>query len=500
MKMTNKNILLIYPQFPNSFWNFNSILKLVGKRTLLPPLGLLTVAAMLPGKWEKKMIDMNVTRFTDNYINWADMVFISAMIVQKESVKEVIKRIKYLHKPIVAGGPMFTTGWEEFVDDVDHFILGEAEENLNDFLGDLNSGNAKKIYESKEFPNIQKAVVPKWDLIDKRFYDSMSLQISRGCPFDCEFCDIAKLNGKLPRIKTKGQVADELESLYQWGWKGPIFFVDDNFIGNKNKIEKEILPAIIDWQEKNGRPFLFNTQVSINLVDKPKLINLMGRAGITTLFIGIESPDSGSLDECNKSQNKNRDLVVAVKKLQNAGFIIQGGFIVGFDSDKPSIFKNQIEFIQKSGIVTAMVGLLNAFPKTKLYERLRDAGRLVAKSSGDNTATTLNFKPKMDKDTLIEGYKNIMKTLYSPKEYYQRVKTFLIEFKPPIKKRPKLSIYNIRALFSSLWLSGVIHRGRHYYWAVLLWSLFKRPGTFQNVIASSIIEIHFYKLYLQKNY
>jgi len=500
MNKIYKKVLLIYPQHPSSFWNFKNILKLIGKRALYPPLGLLTVAAMLPGNWEKKMVDMNVDKLMDNDINWADMVFISAMLVQKESVKEVIKKIRNLNKPIVAGGPLFTTGWEEFTNDVDHLILGEAEENLNDFLNDLNSGNAKQIYKFKNFPDIKKSVTPQWNLIDKRFYDSMCLQISRGCPFNCEFCDIVKLNGRLPRTKTRKQVIDELEALYQWGWRGNVFFVDDNFIGNKSGLEKEILPAIIEWQNKRHQPFLFNTQVSMDLVDKPELINLMIKAGITTLFIGIESPDSNSLEECNKSQNKNRDLVAVIKKLQNAGFIVQGGFIVGFDNDKPSIFKNQIEFIQKSGIVTAMVGLLIALPKTKLYQRLKDAGRLIDASSGNNTIAELNFKPKMDKHTLIEGYKNIMKTLYSPKEYYQRVKTFLREYKPPLGKMHKLSIYDIRALLSSLWLSGVLYKGQRYYWALLLWSLFKRPGTIPYVIYSSITGIHFNKLYLRNNY
>jgi radical SAM superfamily enzyme YgiQ (UPF0313 family) len=500
LNKTSKKVLLIYPQYPNSFWSFKSILKLIGKRALYPPLGLLTVAAMLPSKWEKKMIDMNVGNLTESDINWADIVFISAMIVQKESVKEILKKIKYLQKPIVAGGPLFTTGWEEFANDVDHLILGEAEENLNEFLNDLNSNKTKKIYKVKNFPDIQKSVIPQWDLIDKRFYDSMCLQISRGCPFNCEFCDIAKLNGRLPRTKSKKQVTDELDALYQWGWRGNVFFVDDNFIGNNRKLEKEILPAIIEWQDKRHQPFLFNTQVSMDLVDKPELINLMIKAGITALFIGIESPDSNSLEECNKSQNKNRDLVAVIKKLQNAGFIVQGGFIVGFDNDKPSIFKNQTEFIQKSGIVTAMVGLLNALPKTKLYQRLKDAGRLIDASSGNNTIAELNFKPKMDKYTLIEGYKNIMKTLYSPKEYYQRVKTFLREYKPPLRKIHKLSIYDIRALLSSLWLSGVLYKGQPYYWALLLWSLFKRPTTIPYVIYSSITGIHFNKLYLRNNY
>ncbi|MCX6347085.1 MAG: radical SAM protein [Actinobacteria bacterium] len=492
---SHKKVLMVYPQYPNSFWTFKNTLKMIGKRAAYPPFGLLTVSSMLPSQWEKKLIDMNVGKLKDEDIAWADIVFISAMIVQKESVWEVIKRIKKSGKPIVAGGPLFTTGWEEFTKDVDHLVLGEAEENLYEFLDDLDSGKAKNIYEVKNFPDIGKSTVPEWNLINKKYYNSMCLQISRGCPFNCEFCDIVRLNGRLPRVKTKKQVVDELEALYQWGWRGGVFFVDDNFIGNKVELEKEILPAIIEWQEKRHQPFLFNTQVSIDLADKPQLIKLMVKAGITTLFIGIESPDDKSLEECSKFQNKNRDLVLSIKKLQNAGFEIQGGFIVGFDNDKPTIFQNQIEFIQKSGIVTAMVGLLTALPKTKLYQRLKDADRLVNESSGSNTSSDINFKPKMDKNTLIEGYKNIMKTIYSPKDYYKRVKTFLKEFKPPLRKAPTFGIYHIKALFSSLWLSGVRYNGQRYYWALLLWSLFRRPSGIPYVIGSSIMGIHLHKLY-----
>jgi len=488
-------VLLVYPQYPNTFWSFKNILRLIGKKAAYPPFGLLTVAAMLPEKWEKKLIDMNVDKLKDEDINEADIVFISAMIVQKESVKEVIKKVNSFKKPIVAGGPLFTTGWEEFVNDVNYLVLGEAEENLEEFLTDLSSGRAKKVYEVNKFPDIKKAVTPQWNLINKKNYNSMCIQISRGCPFNCEFCDIVRLNGRKPRIKTKEQVVNELEALYKWGWKGGIFFVDDNFIGNKQKIKDEILPAIIEWQEKRHQPFLFNTQVSIDLADKPELISLMVQAGVTTVFVGIESPDSESLEECNKIQNENRDLVLSVKKLQNAGFEVQGGFIVGFDNDKPSIFQKQIDFIQKSGIVTAMVGVLNALPKTKLYQRLKNDGRLINESSGSNTAIELNFKPKMDKEVLLKGYENIMKTIYSPKEYYQRVKTFLKEFKPPFRKPPKFGIYHIKALFSSMWLSGIKYSGKRYYWSLLLWSLFRRPSTIPYVIGSSIVGIHFNKLY-----
>ncbi len=489
-------ILLVYPQYPPTFWSFKHILPIIGKKAAFPPLGLITVGAMLPKRWQKKLIDMNVEALKEEDIQWADMVFLSAMIVQKDSVKEVIKKVQELGKPIVAGGPLFTTGWEEFTKNVDYLILGEAEENLVKFLADLKKGKAKKIYQVKNFPDIRKAVIPQWNLIGQTRYTSMCLQVSRGCPFNCEFCDIVRLNGRVPRVKPKKRVIKELESLYQWGWRGGLFFVDDNFIGNKIKLEKEILPAIIEWQEKRRRPFSFITQASINLSDEPKLMDLMIKAGFTTIFVGIESPNIESLKECSKFQNQGRDLVGAVKRLQNAGFEVQGGFIVGFDSDTPSIFQRQIDFIQKSGIVTAMVGLLNALPKTRLYQRLQEAGRLVNETSGNNTVSGgLNFKPKMNKKTLLDGYQRIMKTLYSPQEYYQRIKTFLREFQPPLRKTPKFHFYHLKALVASFWLLGLKYKGRRHFWKLIFWSLFRRPSGLPYVIGSSITGIHFRRLY-----
>lgn len=490
-------VLLVYPKYPNTFWSFQSILKFLNKKAAFPPLGMLTVAAMLPQNWELKLVDMNVENLSDSDIVWADAVFISAMIVQKKSAGEVIKRVKKLEKPIAAGGPLFTTGWEDFIEDVDSLILGEAEANLKYFLNDLAAGTVKKIYEVKDFPSISEAVSPKWDLIKMKHYNSMCLQISRGCPFNCDFCDIVKLNGRIPRIKTGKQVTDELEALCKSGWKGGVFFVDDNLIGNQKTLEKEILPAIIEFQKKRKQPFLFNTQASIDLADKPVLIKLMVKAGFTTVFVGIESPQDESLKECSKYQNKNRDLVKSVKVLQNAGFEIQGGFIVGFDSDPLNIFQKQIEFIQNSGIVTAMVGLLTALPKTKLYQRLKEGGRLTKESSGSNTGLDLNFLPKMNKEVLMEGYKKIVSTIYSPKHYYERVKTFLREFRPPFRKVPKLHLYYIKAFFVSIWYSGIRNSGKRYYWNLFFWSMFKKPIALPYVIGTSITRMHFSKLYCE---
>ena len=320
----------------------------------------------------------------------------------------------------------------------------------------------------------------------------MCVQFSRGCPFDCEFCDVVQLNGRLPRIKSKKQIIAELEAVYKMGWRAGVFFVDDNFIGNKAKLKKDYLPAIIEWQKTRNYPFTFNTQASINLADDEELMELMVEAGFTFVFIGIETPDADSLEECGKHQNKNRNLIESVKIIQNMGMEVQGGFIVGFDNDKVSIFQRQIEFIQKSGIVTAMVGLLMALPKTRLYQRLKEAKRLIKKAAtGNNTKTTgLNFIPKMNKNTLISGYKKVLSTIYAPKAYYERVKTFLSEYKPKKKKAQRLNMYYLRAFLSSIWYLGIKQRGRRYFWKLILWSLLKRPALFPYAIGFSLTGIH----------
>ena len=495
-------ILLVYPQYPATFWSFKHIMKLLGKKAAFPPLGLLTVASLLPAKWEKKLVDMNVDDLKDEDIRWADLVFLSAMIVQKESVKEVIERVKSFGKKVVAGGPLFTTGWEEYTSLVDHLVLGEAEGTLPLFLADLKKGKLKKTYVADKFPDLKKSVIPDYRLIDLRKYFSLCIQYSRGCPFNCEFCDVVRLNGRVPRYKTEAQITKELENLYRLGWRENIFFVDDNFIGNKTAVRKELLPAIIEWQKKRRSPFGFITQASINLADDQGLIDLMAEAGFATVFVGIETPNPESLRECNKLQNQNRDLLESVRKIQNSGLEVQGGFIVGFDHDTPSIFKRQIEFIQKSGIVTAMVGLLSALPKTRLYQRLQTTGRLVKETDGSNTSLDLNFIPKMKRTVLVNGYRDLLNNLYSPKNYYQRVINFLREFKPQFQKQnlSKLRFYHLKALFASFWLLGIKNKGRRYYWRLIFWSLFCRPKTLPQAIGFSITGIHFRRLYGASRY
>ena len=493
-KKNNTKTLFIYPQIPHTFWSFCHALKFVRKRSSFPPLGLLTVAALLPPQWEKRLIDMNVSRLNDRDLAWADYVFISGMIVQRDAIKSVLERCRSFRCKVVAGGPIFTTGHKDFMQDVDHFVLNEGEVTIPLFLEDLKRGRAKKVYTSTQRPDISKTPIPLWSLIKLKHYATMSIQYSRGCPFDCEFCDIPIMNGRVSRTKTKGQLLKEIDALYKHGWRGGLFIVDDNFIGNKRNV-KEMMPSLIDWMRKKKYPFTFLTEASINLADDPQLVEMMVEAGFNKVFIGLETPITESLIECNKFLNTKKDLASSVKAIQNAGLEVMAGFIVGFDSDPISIFERQIDFIQKIGVVTAMVGLLGALPGTKLYRRLKRQGRLLEKWSGSNTDCSMNFIPKMDLSKLKLGYKKIVKTIYSPAKYYERVLTFVKEFKPkkPLFKS-RLSLDQLMAFLRSLWILGVVWKFRKLYWKLLIVSLFRYPRVFPQVVIFAIYGYHFQKL------
>jgi len=496
-------ILLIYPEYENTFWNLKKVLRVLGKKAAYPPLGLLTVAAMLPDHWEKKLIDMNCETLKEEHIKWADYVLISSIVGQKHSTRKVVNKVHEIGRTVIAGGSLFTTGWEEF-SNIDTIVLGESEEVVPVLVKDMENKNLKKIYSMKEYPAIRKTPIPAWNLINLSYYNSVCIQLSRGCPYNCEFCDVVQLNGRIPRIKSKEQIIAELDSINELGWRAGVFFVDDNFIGNKVILKKKILPAIIKWQKEKKYPFTLSTQVSINLSDDLELMEMMIGAGFSTVFVGIETPDPDGLEECGKYHNKNRNLLGSVKKIQNMGFEVNAGFILGFDSDKETIFQNQIDFIQDSGIVAAMVGLLNVSPKSRLHERLKKANRLIDNKKNGNEnipeLSELNFIPKMNAKTLIDGYWEVLSTIYSPKFYFERIKTFLSEYRPKKVKPPKVRFYHLRGLISSLWFLGIKEKGRHYYWSLILWSIFKKPNLLPYAVGLPLGLLHFKTLSWAKQY
>lgn len=487
------NILLIYPKTPSTFWSFNEALSFVSKKSAEPPLGLITVAALLPPEWELKLIDMNVSSLNNEDIDWADYVFLSGMNIHIDSFRKIILRCNKLETKVIAGGPLATTQQKDFLG-VDHFILNEAEITLPEFLKDLENGTPKHVYSSDEFPDISKSPPPRWDLLEMNEYASMSLQYSRGCPYDCEFCSITMLNGRNPRTKSKNQILNELNIIYDLGWRGSISIVDDNFIGNKVKLKKEILPAIIDWMKERKHPFFFVTEASINLADDEELMDLMVEAGFFNIFIGIETPNDESLIECGKNQNQQRDLLEAVQKLQRKSFIVSGGFIVGFDNDPPNIFDQQINFIRKSGITSAMIGVLNAPTGTKLFDRLKKEDRLLESWNGNNVDASINFVPKMSFSTLMRGYSKIIETIYSQEEYYLRMKQFLKSYKFPPWKSQKLTVAEIKAFLRLLFKLGLIEKGKKYFWKIFLFSLFKYPKKFSVAMTLAVYGYHFRKI------
>lgn len=481
-------VLLLYPEFPDTFWSFKHALSFIDKSAGMPPLGLLTIAAMLPAGWDLRLVDMNVRPLREADLHWADCVFISAMVVQRDAAAAAIQRCKAAGKTVVAGGPLFTTEPDNFPE-VDHFVLNEAEITLPPFLVDYAAGRPERMYTTDQFADMHASPIPRWDLVDLRHYATTAVQFSRGCPFDCEFCNITVLFGHRPRVKTSTQIVAELDLFYQLGWRGRVFFVDDNLIGNRRQLKEDLLPAIIAWRkDKTGMPF--NTEASINLADDAELMHLMVEAGFDQVFIGIETPEEDGLAECNKKQNVGRDLVEDVKRIQRAGLEVQGGFILGFDSDTPSTFQRQIDFIQRSGIMTAMVGLLQAPPATRLWRRMEAEGRLTGDASGNNVAAGTNILPKMPLETLYTGYKAVLSHLYAPEQYYARAITFLREVKAPKFASPIDAAY-VRAFFRSVGRLGIVGKERVHYWKLFLWTLFRRPELFPLAITIAIYGYHF---------
>lgn len=488
------NILLVSPAVPDTFWSFKHILHLLGKKAAYPPLGLLTIAAMLPPEWSLRLVDLNVAGLGEGDVAWADYVLVSAMIVQESSARQVVARCREQGKAVIAGGPLFTTAPERFPE-IPHLVLGEAEGLMPALVADMRAGRVRPRYENSTKPELDGTPPPRWDLIRLKDYATMALQFSRGCPFDCEFCDIVAMYGRTPRVKSAAQFLHELDGLWAAGWRDSVFVVDDNFIGHKPKA-KALLRELAAWQARHSRPLPLITEASLNLADDPELLELMVHAGFKKVFVGVETPDEDSLAECGKVQNTRRDLLTAVRTIQGAGLEVMGGFIVGFDSDQQNIFDRQQRFIQDAGVVTAMVGLLTALPRTRLFNRLKEEGRLLCESTGNNLDTVLNFVPRMDRATLVSGYRRLMQRLYAPRAYYRRALTFLRSYRPT-GPRIAANWSELGAFVRSLWVLGVRTRGRRAYWKFLGWSLLRHPRSFGDAARLAITGYHFRRIAAQ---
>lgn len=486
------HVLLINPEIPSTFWSFHDALVCIGRKAAFPPLGLLTVAALLPPDWERRLVDLNARPLGADDLAWADLVMVGAMTVQRDAARRVIRRCLDAGKTVVAGGPLFTIEPEQFPE-VPHLILNEAELTLPRFLEDWARGCPAPVYRTNAFADIRQSPVPQWDLIRMRDYASMSVQYSRGCPFHCEFCNVTSLLGHRPRTKSAAQILRELDTLSARGWKDAVFFVDDNLIGNKPTLAGELLPALIEWRRRH-RTMPFFTEASVNLADDPHLIRLLCRAGFESVFVGIETPDENLLSASGKVQNTRRNLLDDVRTLQRAGLEVQAGFILGFDHEDPGIFQRQIAFIQKSGIAVAMVGLLQAVRGTPLHRRMEEAGRLVGGLTGDNTDGRTNIRTLMDPRVLQAGYFRVLRAVYEPENYYGRVRAFLKEYRVPRIRAP-LNARRIWAAVRSVLLMGLGARGWQAYWRLMMWTAFARPRALPRAFTLAIYGRHFHRVF-----
>jgi len=491
-----RNILLVYPEVPgNTYWSYQYALKFINKKSAMPPLGLVTIAALFPEDYELKLVDLNVTRLEDEDIEWADAVFISAMIVQKESMERIVARCGAFGKTVVAGGPYITSSYEE-IKGVDHLLAGEVDASFTGFLEDLQNGTAPRFYPMPDHPDISSLPIPRFDLLDMDVYGSMAVQYSRGCPFNCEFCDIWTVYGNRPRLKRAETLIAEIDTLYRLGWEGAVFVVDDNFIGNKRRVKKELLPAMTRWQEAHDYPFHFYTEASINLADDEDLLSGMREAGFNEVFIGIETPSKEGLAETGKTQNLKTDMEVSVRTIQRHGIEVLAGFIIGFDNDPPDIFDQQIAFIQKNGIPKAMIGLLTALPGTRLFERLKSENRLLEFPGGNNThAMTTNFATRMDPEEIRHGYKKILDSLYDRrmKNYFARCSQLLdtIEYRDLFQR--KIRFKEVKIFFKSLFRQPFTVYGYQYLRYVLR-NLYRNRDLFAEAITLSVCGHHFHKI------
>ncbi len=492
-------VLFVYPEFPDTYWSFHHAIQFEGRRAAIPPLGLLTISALLPPAWERRLVDLNVRELSPVDLQWADMVFVSAMRVQHASMRQVIEQCNTFGKRVVVGGPYPSAalGYEEVFEHftgADHIFVGEAEATLPAFVHDLAQGQAKHIYQAAERPSLLTTPLPDFHLAELDQYSLMAVQYSRGCPFQCEFCDVIKVYGRVPRTKSNEQVLAELDALYELGWRGLIFMVDDNFIGNKPHV-KRLLPALAEWTERHHHPFSFFTEASLNLAEDDELLESMRQADFRYVFLGIETPVTESLQEARKLQNTRYDLLDAVKKIQSYGLEVLAGFIVGFDHDPDDVFERQSNFIRESAIPVAMLGLLNVPPATPLWERLKREGRLLGESSGDNTDCTLSFVPKMDPARLIAGYKATFRAIYSAPTYYQRALTSLARVKQAKPEPQRDGLFRQLLSFARIVTTlGIRDHERRAFWHYLREVLQHHRAKFGPALRLAALGYHFRRL------
>jgi radical SAM superfamily enzyme YgiQ (UPF0313 family) len=484
------NALLIYPEWPDTYWSFKHALPFAGKRSPYPPLGLLTIASLLPGHWKKRLVDANVRPLSDAELKWADVALLSGMLVHKQELLAILTRCRSRGLRTVVGGPACSS-IEELPRYADHIVIGEAEELIAGLAADLEQGTAKAVYQARELPQLDRTPLPDLSLIHPKYYSAMAIQYSRGCPFNCEFCDIIEVYGRKSRTKSPAQVLAELDQLYERKWRGSVFIVDDNFIGNKKRV-KELLPSLAEWNLRHRRPFTFFTEASVNLADDVELLQMMKEACFTRVFLGIETPVEESLKKAQKLQNTRRSLTDSVHRIQSYGMEVMAGFIVGFDNDPEDIFDRQVEFIQESAIPLAMVGLLLALPGTQLYCRLLKEGRIVEEGHGNSMDVRLNFIPKMNPQRLVEGYKSILHRIYHPDAYYERVRRFLAQYYP--SHHPRRSLSDYVALGRSILKQGVLGESRAKYWKLLLEAATRHRYSFGTAITLAIMGHHFWTL------
>ncbi len=464
-------ILLVYPEMYDSFYAFRHLAKLVGKKAAFPPLGLLTVAAMLPEDWERKLVDLNVKPLTDKDIEWADMIFLSAMNVQEESVRKIIAQCKRLNATIVAGGPLFTHEHERF-EGVDHFVLNEAEITLPIFLADLRAGQPQPIYKSPEFADVSLTPLPQMELINMNDYMNAIIQFSRGCPYLCDFCDVTTLYGRKPRTKSSEQIIAELELIRKAGGIQSVLFADDNLIGNKRVLKSDLLPELIEWHKKTNPGLYFMTQLIINLADDEEMMQLMLEAKFRNIFIGIETPQEDSLKFSLKNQNLKRDLITNIHKLHQSGFTVLGGFIVGFDTDKEESFKNLVDFIQHSGIPIPIVNVLKAPPGTALFDRMKRENRLSRHFTFSEGET--NIIPIMGAERLKNGFLEVISNVYPAEHSYARVRRFLEVHEFPknggVKVKEKFTPSHFYHIIKAIIKLAVFDKDAKYYRELLAWT------------------------------